>query len=133
MALIVLPYVFTNGTTADATQVNADLNTLAGAVNSGIAQTLSAQGSAVLPGGLIIKWGSISIVADGGTVSPVAFGAAFTNNIFQVVASVSNDFQTNPWVVVLTTVSETTTGFSFNAAGAPSGQSITARWIATGN
>jgi len=63
---IPLPYVFSNGTTADATQVNADLNQIANNVNANAAPLVAPTftGGATVGGGLTVSSGGAGITGN---------------------------------------------------------------------
>jgi hypothetical protein len=95
-----------------------------------VASTQSATGSATLPGGLIIKWGTSSSFGVDTTDNQVTFGVAFPTNCFAAVASPStSNGVTAGSNYSIGVHSFTTTGFKVNNdAGA-----TTVTYIAIGN
>ena len=85
---IPLPYVFVNGTTIDATQVNADLNTIVNAVNAnaaplvGGANAISFGCNFNLPTGA----GAVTVLAGSFNVASMSFGGP---NVFTITLNSS--------------------------------------------
>lgn len=92
----------------------------------GANQTLNAtEGSQVLPGGLILKWGFINETAGGYGISSKVFATAFPNAIFGVITTYEFGSGTNLFPQVVT--AKSTTGFSHYTA------LIGTYWFALGN
>lgn len=133
MAIITLPFNFVPNTTIVSSQVNADFNTLANYVNSGVG-VFSFTGYVVLPGAIYVQWDLLlNVKADGSGATTATFATPFPNNLFQVVAQVSNPFQSSPWALTIQTTAEGSTGFSVNVAGGPAGSTVSVRYMAIGN
>lgn len=87
------------------------------------------QGSALLLGGVIIKWGTYTIPG-GNFALPITFNTAFPNSIFSVTVTCTA-FGTNN-DILCTAVSPATTGFSGQRIGSPGG-GANYSFIAVGN
>lgn len=132
MPNVTIPNAFSANTLIQSAAVNANFTALANYCNSG-SGSFAASGYAVLPGGIVLQWGSSSTDAGLGGETTVSFPEAFPTNVFQVVASVDNATLTNPWVLSAQTNALTTSGFKLNVTGGPTGNNVTVRWFAIGN
>jgi hypothetical protein len=92
-----------------------------------VAPVAAGNGTSFLPGGIIIKWGSVN----NPKVNPVVFAPAFPNNLFSVtLGPVRHD--TTSQVLTIDTAGLSRMGFQF-ITGASSGNYPSCFWIAIGN
>lgn len=83
----VLPYTLTNGTTADANQVQGNLQYIVNQVNANVATAVTAAISAVLPVGTIVEWsGSIVSIPTGWHICDGTHGTPNLEDSFVVGA-----------------------------------------------
>ncbi|MGH7745997.1 MAG: gp53-like domain-containing protein [Candidatus Dormibacteria bacterium] len=93
----------------------------------------AANGWAALPGVGIFQWGGIAAVAaDGSAASTITFPVAFSGNAWQVIPTIDNAYQTNPWGLTIQVTALTATTAQVNVAGGPAGSTVTVRFSATG-
>lgn len=131
---ITLPFTFVPNTTIVSAQVNQDLQTLLNAFNSGLGQSFTASGYAILPGGLYVQWGSVTVDADGAAAASATFSQPFpTGLLAKPICGISNNYQTNQWELSAPqTTGETQNGFNVSVAGGPQGSTVTVSYLAVG-
>jgi hypothetical protein len=145
MPLITLPYTFVPDTTADATQVNSNFATIVNLLN-GLLDTeniatilegdsvLTQNGQAVLPGGLILRWGLLTgVYVDGSTPVQVIYSTAYT--LFAAgpfFAPFNTNFAANPWGLSPQLQAASEDGFTVYLIGGPAGQTASLFWFTIG-
>jgi hypothetical protein len=112
-----------SGTALKATVDTTDLGALV--LLSQFVNVFAANGSAMLPGGLILKWGHVTTDINGGTL-PVSFNAPFPNNCYGVYPVTSS---TTDRITYIVNGTVTTSGFTIGN----NGSSGFAFWFAIGN
>ena len=134
MALVVIPYTFSPNTLAQSAQVNANFTALANFINNG-SGTFATPGYVILPGGLIIQWGSATVAGDGSAALPVSFPLTFPTNVFAVLPGTAQ-YNSGDGAQLCNGTEDTsarsTTGATFRAIGG-SATPVTFNWIAIGN
>ena len=86
----------------------------------------SSDGYVILPGGIIIQWGSAAAAPPNSITFPIPFPTA----VFQVVACPIATNQSNANEANFAIISQSTTGASFGGDGS---NNSGVRWIAIGN
>lgn len=137
MAIVVvaLPYNLVNGNNADATQVDADFSAITNYLNgaSGVSDFAS-PGYLVLPGGLILQWGTQAAAGDGSAAASITFPIAFTTSALFFAAF--NAFEDSGGTSQLcngyeVSASRTLSGTQIYAIGGTSAN-VTIPWLALG-
>ncbi len=89
-------------------------------------------GTAFLPGGIILKWGTISSIVGGGVTTPFSFAPAFPTACFSVQLTLGNPGGTqNAQAAAVRDGSISASGFSYNYSGGSAYDKIL--WFAIGN
>lgn len=88
--------------------------------------TASTNGTTLLPGGIILKWGTKS---SPGTSGSVSFSPAFPNNVYNVQLTTRRDNSDSTQGMYLNGA-PTTSGFSYNGTGSSTNALF---WVAIGN
>lgn len=128
-----VPYPnFQPDTTIVSAQVNANFAAIVAALNSGGGGSfVPAGGYVILPGGLTIQWGTVSVKVDGSADAPVAFSIPFPNALLaKPYCGIS---ESNPWALgAPKTNTETANGFNVRCTGGPAAATTTVGWLAIG-
>lgn len=116
-------------------QMNANFAAVVAALNSGGGGSFTpSQGYVILPGGLTIQWGTVTVAADGSAPGVVTYAIPFPTALLgKPWCGISNPYATNPWALgAPQTNTESTTGFNVVVVGGPPSQTVTVGYMVLG-
>jgi len=130
MALVTIPYNFTPNTLAQSAQVNANFAALANYLNNG-SGVLGNNGYVRLPGGLILQWGTATLVpADGSATATINFPLLFPTGVFRFIPAIDT---TSAWMLSCNVGAVVAASATVLVGGAPAGSTVSVGYYVLGN